>query len=76
MTKGQARGFWLTDRGRRMNVKEMMRLQGMNPEDFTLQVTERQLAQQLGNAMSLNVLERIMFRLLAAAGFQVKENID
>ena len=59
-----------------MNVREMMRLQGMNPEEFTLEVTERQLAQQLGNAMSLNVLERIMFRLLPAAGLRVKEDED
>ena len=51
-----------------MKVEEMMRLQGMNPSEFNLDVTERQLAQQLGNAMSLNVLERIMFRLIPAAG--------
>ena len=68
MTKGQARGFWITDRGRRMNVEEMMRLQGMDPRGFKLDVTKRQLAQQLGNAISLNVLERIMFKLIPAAG--------
>ena len=28
MTKGQVGGFWMTDRGRRMNVNEMIRLQG------------------------------------------------
>ena len=76
MTKGQVGGFWMTDRGRRMNVNEMMRLQGMGPTKFNLEVTERQPAEQLGNAMSLNVLERIMFGLIPAAGLGVTEGED
>ena len=59
-----------------MKVEEMMRLQGMNPREFKLNVSECQLAQQLGNAMSFNVLERIMFRLIPAAGLGEVGNED
>merc|ERR1719330_470785 len=46
----------------------MMRLQGMNPEGFVQKVSDAQLGKQIGNAMSVNVLERIFVRLLPAAG--------
>merc|ERR1719329_1989484 len=46
----------------------MMRLQGMKPENFKVAVTETQWGCQVGNSMSVNVLERILVRLLPAAG--------
>ena len=46
----------------------IMRLQGMNPSKFHLAVSYGQLGKQLGNAMSINVLERIFVQLLPAAG--------
>ena len=46
-----------------------MRLQGMDPTLFTLAVSEPELGKQIGNAMSLCVLERILNELLPAAGF-------
>ena len=46
----------------------MLRLQGMDPSKFIASVSEFQLGKQLGNTMSVNVLERIMTRLLPAAG--------
>ena len=45
-----------------------MRLQCMNPTEFAMVVSESQLGKQLGNAMSVNVLERIFARALPAAG--------
>ena len=50
-----------------MNLKEVLRLQGF-ADSFENVVTERQLRLMLGNGMSLNVLERILCRLLPAAG--------
>ena len=62
-------GHWLTNRGRYTNKPEMFRLQGMDPSNFhVVSVSEYQLGRQLGNTMSVNVLERILTRLLPAAG--------
>mmetsp|Transcript_35379 Transcript_35379/g.82169 ORF Transcript_35379/g.82169 Transcript_35379/m.82169 type:complete len:96 (+) Transcript_35379:2-289(+) len=45
-----------------------MRLQGMTPETFKVVVSDAQLGKQIGNAMSVNVLERLFVRALPAAG--------
>merc|ERR1719421_1318591 len=50
----------------------MMRLQGMNPTTFKLAVSQAQIGRQLGNTMSVNVLERLFVRLLPAAGLARK----
>ena len=68
MTCSRADGHWVTNRGRRLTKEEMLRLQGMNPRKFNVSVSECQLGKQLGNTMSVNVLERILTRLLPAAG--------
>merc|ERR1719265_2766634 len=53
----------------------MMRLQGMNPAEFNLAVTEGQLGRQLGNTMSVNVLERLLVRVLPAAKLARKRDV-
>jgi len=70
LTCSRAGGHWITNRGRRMTKTEMMRLQAMHtPADgFKVAVSEPQLGKQIGNAMSVNVLERLFARLLPAAG--------
>jgi len=72
ITRSRASGHWVTTRGRRLTNEEMMRLQGMNPTEFHVAVKEKQLGQQIGNSMSLNVLERLFARLLPAAGLSGK----
>merc|ERR1719221_461590 len=64
----RAAGNWITNRGRRMTKLEMMRLQGVKKEGFVQVVTDMQLGAQIGNAMSVNVLERLLVRVLPAAG--------
>ena len=68
ITCGRHMGHWVTNRGRRLRKMEMMRLQGMDPTKFRVVVSEAQLGKQLGNTMSVNVLERLLVRLLPAAG--------
>uniref|UniRef100_A0A7S1MA44 DNA (cytosine-5-)-methyltransferase n=1 Tax=Alexandrium catenella TaxID=2925 RepID=A0A7S1MA44_ALECA len=68
LTCSRAAGHWVTSRMRRMNKTEMMRLQGMDPASFKVAVSEAQLGKQIGNAMSVNVLERLFVRVLPAAG--------
>merc|ERR1712128_31858 len=58
---------WLTNRGRRMLKTEMTRLQGMDPTKFTVAVSENRLGHQLGNTMSVCVLERLFTQILPAA---------
>ena len=68
LTCSRSSGHWVTSRGRRLLKTEMMRLQGMNPSKFRVVVSQAQLGKQLGNTMSVNVLERLLVRLLPAAG--------
>ncbi len=42
----------------------MFRLQGMDPTRFVVAVPERSLGQQIGSAMSVNVIERVLLRAL------------
>ncbi len=44
----------------------MFRLQGMDPTKFVVEVTPTQLGQQLGNAMSVNVVERVLYQVILA----------
>ena len=54
-------------RDRRMSIHEMMRLQGILPGDFEIVVSDIELGKQIGNAMSLNVVERLLPQVLRAA---------
>jgi len=68
LTCSRGGGHWVTNRGRRLTKAEMMRLQGMDPQTFKVAVSNTQLGKQIGNAMSVNVLERLFVRALPAAG--------
>ena len=63
MTRSRDQGFWLYRRGRRMNLQEQLRLQGMNA-GMEVVVSKKAMSQMVGNAMSQNILERILTRLL------------
>ncbi len=67
LTKSRNRGHWLLHEKRRMNINEMLRLQGIDPTKFVVDVPVAQLGQQIGNAMSVNVIERILVKALEAA---------
>lgn len=67
MTKSRPTGHWITSRGRTMNIEEMLRCQGME-RCFKQLTTDRQLGIMIGNAMSQNVLERLLIKVLPAAG--------
>ena len=54
-----------------MNIDEMLRLQGFQPSQFRTVVSSSELGKQCGNAMSVNVLERVLAKLLPAARLAV-----
>ena len=63
-------GFYLPSRGRRMTLGERLRLQGL-PLAYLQHcqgISKRQLGMMIGNAMSGNVLEELLSRLLLACG--------
>ena len=70
MTRSRGGGHWITSRGRCMNVDEQLRCQGMEARSkrFKQVISDRQLCSQIGNAMSQNVVERLLVKLLPAAG--------
>ena len=50
-----------------MNIREMMRLQGILPDDVNVVVSDIEMGKQIGNAMSANVMERLLPYVLNAA---------
>lgn len=76
ITVARGQGHWVTNRGRRLMKEEIMRLQGMNPTTFKVAVSAGQLGRQLGNTMSVNVLERLLFKVLPAAKLVRKSEVE
>jgi len=69
LTHARASGHWVSSRGRRLSIDERLRLMGMDPKHIKKDiVTERQLGGLIGNSMSVNVIERILIRLLSSTG--------
>ncbi len=67
LTRSRSQGHWVSNRGRRMRLREMMRLHGLDSDSIP-PVPEAQFRLQMGNMMSICALERIFCKLLPAAG--------
>ena len=48
----------------------------MNPSKFYVDVTKRDLGEQIGNAMSVNVIERVLLRALQALNMIADSVVD
>ena len=70
LTRGRAGsgGHWVSTRGRLLTIDEMLMLQGMRADVHRTGITNRQVGYMIGNAMSVNVLERLLLRLLPGVG--------
>lgn len=75
MTKSRPSGYWISSRGRRMTITEMLKCQGMDPGSFEQVVPDKVLGAQIGNAMSQNVLERLFINLLPLAGLVPRKTV-
>ena len=69
-------GYYITTTGGLLTTHEMLRLQGL-PEHFVhttsqVGISQRQLRQMIGNAMSVNVLALVLSRLFVAMGLAAK----
>ena len=56
-----------------MTTEEMMRLQGMDPAEFKVDIPENELGRQI--AMSVNVIERILMQTIKAIQFVDNDTI-
>jgi DNA-cytosine methyltransferase len=65
LTRSRAKGHWLTSRGRRMSTAEFLRLQGFSGDLRHDGISERQLREMVGNAMSANVLKELLKQVLS-----------
>ena len=66
-----AKCYLLVWKGWRLNVKEMMRLQAMQPDRLRfdgLGLSDRQIWQMIGNAFTQSVVGRVLVKLLPVAG--------
>lgn len=69
--------FWSTKRCRFLDIADMLSLQGSTIKDFVgweSVVSQRQMGMMIGNAMSQNVLERVMRCAILSAGGSVRED--
>ena len=79
-TRGRAGGPWICARGRRTDVyEELPWVQGFHPRQLDFEgagITRSQAGGMLGNAMSLNVVERLLCEAFWCAGLSSKRPVD
>ena len=79
-SRGEHGGYYLTNQDRMTSVEELARLQGWTTDDAKRLKSSGQsankLGKALGNAMSVNVLYRVLPRALYAAGLLVSKADD
>ena len=69
--RGKSQGFYIPSLRRRMTVDDMARLQGMQPgrvDWVGAGIGKGTYGHMIGNSMSVNVLERLLPKVLHAAG--------
>jgi site-specific DNA-cytosine methylase len=67
-SRAGAGGHWVSNRSRLLTIEEMLSLQGMRADVCREGISNRQMGLMIGNAMSVNVLERLLVRLLPVVG--------
>ena len=66
--RASSSGHWVSTRGRRMTRNEMLRLFAIRPLRLDFRdVPKRSVGAMIGNAMAVNVLERLLCRVLLAS---------
>ena len=77
ITRSRYKGHYISNVQRRMTIEEMCRFQGFNPTKLKHCVSDTELGHMLGNAMSVNIIERILFRVIRHMEFaQLAGTVD
>ena len=75
-TRGIQGGPWVSTRGRRVTINEMLRLQGFEPKDVDWTgagVTAAQLGGMLGNAVTVQTVGHLLAAAMHASGLTKKK---
>ena len=70
-SRGGVGGPWVSSRGRRVTISELMRLQGFRDEDIPMKelgLSARQVGCMVGNAVSVNTMGCLLSEALYSAG--------
>ena len=70
-TRGAQLGFWLSSRGRKMSIHELMAVTGVSPSELPTWrdlVTEKQLGGMLGNSVPVPLIQAVLRQALLSAG--------
>ena len=73
--RGAAGGPWISTRGRRTTLNELVRCQGLKPSDVAWEhsgVSQTEMGRMLGNSMSVNVCIPVLREALWSAGLTSK----
>ena len=76
LTSSRHNGHWLSHLGRRMTLIEMMSLQAFLPIYATYMLLDAELGKAIGNAMSVNVIQRLLRTLLINKAYLTKTTAD
>jgi site-specific DNA-cytosine methylase len=74
----KSKGYYVTRLSRCLTIADMLLLQGMRSDRIdwrSLNVPEGSFGHMIGNSMSVNVLERLLPRVLVAAGLLAKDKL-
>ena len=77
-SRGGDGGPWISTRGRRTTPNELIKLQGFELKDVpwtTLKISQRQVGQLIGNAVSVNTMGAILEEALWSSGLVDKKAI-
>ena len=70
-TRAASRDFWRMSAARRLTMNELLRLQGLAAQDVDLDgLSERQVGEMVGNAMSVPVLSAVLQEGLSVCGMR------
>ena len=76
LTRSRHRGFWISNQKRRLNIHERLRLQRIMPCEITNKVSNTEFAKQIGNAMSMNVVERVLLSIFKSTDMVEPDDED
>ena len=77
-TRGSQGGPWISSRGRRTTISEMIRIQGFKTSEIPWEkagITERKCAMMLGNAVPVNLIGHVLANAMWSAGL-VSKKVD
>ena len=68
LTRSRYRGHWISNKNRRTTIQEMLCFQGITPSSIRQSCSDNELGKMVGNSMSVNVIERVLFHLFTQVG--------